>query len=84
MTEAQNNLSDRIDALELDLKNSKEMEGLKGFWKTNGSRVKNTALIGIGLYFAYTLFLKSKMARGGNVETIAPSSPSPQITANDI
>lgn len=83
MTEAQKNLSDRVDALESDLKKSKELEGLKGFWKNNGERIKTTALIGIGLYFAYTLFLKSKMTRGGSVGSAAPT-PSAQIGADDI
>tara|TARA_R110000824_G_scaffold239805_1_gene428484 strand:+ start:590 stop:988 length:399 start_codon:yes stop_codon:yes gene_type:complete len=81
MSEAQKNLSDRVDALESDLKNSKELEGLKGFWKKNGDKMKTTALIGIALYFAYTLFLKRKMAHGGGV---AASAPAPQIGANDI
>jgi len=83
MTEAQKNLSDRVDALESDLKKSKELEGLKGFWKKNGERIKTTALIGIGLYFAYTLFLKSKMTRGGSTAPTAPTAPA-QIGADDI
>lgn len=83
MTEAQKNLSDRVDSLEADLKKSKELEGLKGFWKKNGERIKSTAIIGIGLYFAYTVFLKSKIGRGGSVGNSAPS-PSQQIGADDI
>ena len=80
MTEAQKNLSDRVDALESDLKKSKELEGLKGFWKNNGDRIKTTALIGVGLYFAYTLFLKSKMSKVGS----SSPSPSAEIGADDI
>jgi len=83
MSEAQKNLSDRVDALEADLKNSKEMEGLKGFWKKNGDRIKTTALIGVGLYFAYSLFLKNKMARGGSMPQASPA-PAPSIGADDI
>lgn len=80
ISEAHKNLTDRVDALESDLKSSKEMEGLSGFWKKNQERVKNTALIAIGLYFAYSLFLKSKMARGGSTPQPAPA----KIGTDDI
>jgi hypothetical protein len=82
VSESQKNLSDRIDALEADLKKSKEMEGLKGFWRKNGDMVKNAALIGIGLYFAYSLFLKNKMAMGGR--TPSSTGGNMQINADDI
>lgn len=82
VSESQKNLSDRIDALESDLKKSKEMEGMKGFWKNNSGRLKNAALIAVGVYFAYSIFLKNKMAMGGR--TSMSNGGNTQINASDI
>lgn len=82
VSESQKNLSDRIDALESDLKKSREMEGLKGFWKNNGGRLKNAALIAVGLYFAYSIFMKNKMAMGGR--TPMGNGGNTQINADDL
>lgn len=82
VSESQKNLSDRIDVLESDLKKSKEMEGLKGFWQNNGGRLKNAALIAAGLYFAYNIFMKNKMAMGGRTSMM--SGKNTQINADDI
>jgi hypothetical protein len=82
VSESQKNLSDRIDALESDLKKSKEMEGMKGFWKNNSGRIKNAALVAVGLYFAYSIFMKNKMAMGGRTQMV--NGGNTQINASDI
>lgn len=81
----QENLSDRLDALEAKTE-QKKRKTVKEFWNANHRKVKIAIAVGAALYLGYRLFLKDKInfKFGGGGQAPMPSDPMPMESGGEI